>query len=69
MSIKRVEAGKTGKAGRAAPSTPPAGLPPILRASWEFLKNTAKRFAREGREEKSAAREEQYIKEVVKKFR
>ncbi|OGC11162.1 hypothetical protein A3K48_01365 [candidate division WOR-1 bacterium RIFOXYA12_FULL_52_29] len=69
MSIKRVEAGRTSKPGRTAPSTPPSGLPPLLRASWDFLKNTAKRFSREGREEKASDREEQYIKEVVKKFR
>ncbi|MFA6170688.1 MAG: hypothetical protein WCW67_06570 [Candidatus Margulisiibacteriota bacterium] len=69
MTIRRVETSKLGKVGRAAPSAPPAGLPPILRASWEFLKDTANRFAKQGREEKAAEREEAYVKEVIKKFR
>jgi hypothetical protein len=51
VTIKRIEAKEIRKIGRpgvtGAEEAPPAGLSPILRASWRFASDTAKRFSQE----------------------
>ncbi|MBI5078745.1 hypothetical protein HZB08_01840 [Candidatus Saganbacteria bacterium] len=49
MTVKRVETNELRKIGRpGVPSEPiPAGISPILRASWQFARGMAQRFSRE----------------------
>ncbi len=51
MSIKRIESNELKKIGRPGVSkpeeAPPTGISPILRASWRFASDTAKRYSQE----------------------
>ncbi len=51
MSIRRIESNELKKVGRPGVSkpeeAPPTGISPILRASWQFARDTAKRFSEE----------------------
>ena len=43
---------------------PPAGIAPVLRASWKFARDTAHRFSRE----LSKNRAKEFLKKLVKRF-
>jgi hypothetical protein len=68
VSIRRIESKGIRKIGRpgvtGAEEAPPAGLSPILRASWKFASDTAKRFSKE----LGADRTGEFLKNLVKRF-
>ena len=43
---------------------PPAGISPVLRASWRFARDTARRFS----QELTSDRTKQFLDKLVKKF-
>lgn len=51
MSIRRIESNELKKVGRPGVSkpeeAPPTGISPILRASWKFASDTARRYSQE----------------------
>jgi hypothetical protein len=69
MTIRRVESRKElKKAGRpgieGAVSAPPAGISPILRASWKFAHQMAERFSKE----LLSGRTQDFLKQLAKRF-
>ncbi|MEE8638482.1 MAG: hypothetical protein V3T21_05515 [Candidatus Margulisiibacteriota bacterium] len=46
------------------PEAVPSGIPPVLRASWKFARNTAKRFNRELLKD----RMNEFLKKLAKRF-
>jgi hypothetical protein len=62
--IDKKELKKVGRPGSEAADIPPAGLNPILRASWKFAKDTAKRFS----EELGTDRTAEFLKNLAKRF-
>jgi hypothetical protein len=68
VTIRRVEYKELRKIGRpgltGAEAAPPAGISPILRASWKFARDTAKRFSKE----LGADRTNEFLKNLVKRF-
>ncbi|MDD4179566.1 MAG: hypothetical protein PHH14_05905 [Candidatus Margulisbacteria bacterium] len=64
--IERNELKKVGRPGIRPADIPPTGISPILRASWKFVCDTARRYAQElnNPEEKEA----KFRKEVIKRF-
>jgi phage gp16-like protein len=42
----------------------PAGIPRVLRASWKFAQNTAKRFSRELIKDRA----DEFLKKLAKRF-
>ncbi|OGC34675.1 hypothetical protein A2311_05520 [candidate division WOR-1 bacterium RIFOXYB2_FULL_48_7] len=65
-NIKRIESNELKKIGRAPGATqaPPVGTPPVLRASWNFAWNMAKRFSQELGEDRTP----EFLKNLIKKF-
>jgi hypothetical protein len=51
VTIRRIDSKELKKIGRpgvtGAEEAPPAGISPILRSSWKFANDTAKRFSQE----------------------
>ena len=67
MTINRIdkkELKKIGRPGIEAADIPPAGISPILRASWKFARETAQRFS----QELGADRTAEFLKNLVKRF-
>ncbi|MFA5113697.1 MAG: hypothetical protein WC529_05325 [Candidatus Margulisiibacteriota bacterium] len=69
MSIRRVdqhkELRKIGRPGvEGAASAPPAGISPILRASWKFAHDMAERFSKELGNNKT----QEFLKNLAKRF-
>jgi hypothetical protein len=69
VSIRRIDQSKElRKIGRpgvtGAEEAPPTGLSPILRSSWNFARDTAKRFSKE----LGADRTGEFLKNLAKRF-
>ena len=69
MSIRRIDQSKElRKIGRpgvtGAEEAPPAGISPILRASWQFARDTAKRFSKELGSDRTG----EFLKNLAKRF-
>ena len=68
MTIRRIESKEIRKIGRpgvtGAEEAPPAGISPILRASWRFASDTAKRFSQEL--ETDPKRKSNFVTEALK---
>ena len=52
-----------GKADQAA-EAPPAGISPMLRASWKFARETAKKFNQQLAKDRTA----EFLKKLTKRF-
>lgn len=67
MTIRRVDS-EIRKAGRPgitrAEDLPPAGIAPILRASWRFARETAQRFNKE----LLSDRTKEFLNNLAKRF-
>jgi hypothetical protein len=68
VTIRRIDTKELRKIGRpgvtGAEEAPPAGISPILRASWKFASDTAKRFSKE----LGADRTHEFLKNLAKRF-
>jgi hypothetical protein len=68
VTIRRIESKEIRKSGRpgvtGAEEAPPAGISPILRASWKFASDTAKRFSQEL--ETDPKRKSNFVTEALK---
>lgn len=68
VTIKRIESKEIRKIGRPGVSgpeeAPPSGIAPVLRNSWRFARDTAKRFSRE----MLSDRTNEFLKNLAKKF-
>ena len=70
MSIRRIEEQKRelrkiGRPGVEGPvSAPPAGISPMLRASWKFAHQMAERFSKELGSNKT----QEFLKNLAKRF-
>jgi hypothetical protein len=68
VTIRKIESNELKKIGRpglkAAEGAPPSGLAPILRASWNFARDTARRFSKE----LITDRTEKFLNEMAKRF-
>ena len=66
MTIRRISEKELRKVGRpgAIAEAPPAGIPPLLRASWKFARDMARRFSRELLKDHA----DEFIKNLVKRF-
>jgi|YNPNPStandDraft_1061719.scaffolds.fasta_scaffold22617_5 hypothetical protein len=66
MTIKRISDKEIRKIGRpGVEEVVPAGIPPILRHSWNFARDLAKRFSRELLKDRS----EEFLKKLIEKFK
>lgn len=62
--IERYELRKIARPGAKVEAAAPAGILPILRASWQFARDMAKRFS----QELNADHSEEFLKNLPKKF-
>jgi hypothetical protein len=62
--IDKKELKKIGRPGLEAAEAPPAGISPILRASWKFARETAERFSQELGVDRTA----EFLKNLAKRF-
>jgi len=67
VTIRRIsekEVRKIGRSGISPADVPPAGISPILRASWKFARDTAQRFSKE----LLSDRTKQFLDNLAKRF-
>ncbi|MFH1386184.1 MAG: hypothetical protein ABIH50_00760 [bacterium] len=68
MTIRRIDQSKSKelrKIGRAGiEDAPPAGISPVLRASWRFARDTAERFNKELLNDRT----KEFLKSLARKF-
>jgi hypothetical protein len=68
VSIRRIEPKELRKIGRpgitGVEEAPPTGISPILRSSWNFARDTAKRFSKE----LGSDRTKEFLKNLAKRF-
>jgi hypothetical protein len=67
VTIRRIsekELRKIGRPGIEAGDVPPAGISPVLRASWKFARDTAKRFSKELVNDRT----KEFLNALVKRF-
>lgn len=65
MTVRRIEHKEIRKIGRpGVEAAAPAGIPPVLRASWKFAHDMAHRFSRE----LLSDRTKQFLGNLAKRF-
>jgi len=68
MTIRKIEANELKKIGRpglkAAEAAPPSGIAPVLRASWNFARDIARRFSKELITDRTA----KFLNDVAKRY-
>lgn len=66
MTIRKVdkEVRAAGRPGIRPGDVPPAGVAPVLRASWKFARDMAHRFSKE----LGADRASEFLKNLAKRF-